>query len=131
MADTLTKNVLFSGNNRYDVLCVNDSDGTGGTQTAVDKSALTGPNGIAPGRLGIRRITYDVGGFEAVDVVFDHTTDDVAISLTGAGFYEFDPPLIDPNSAGDTGDILLVTVSNGAGATTDRYAIKLECVLKA
>lgn len=132
MADTVDNLVLFNGGNIYKVRCLNHSDGTGESAVVkVDKSTLIGPNGVAPGRLAIRRVTWAIFGFEAVKVLFDHTTDDEALMLSGSGYEEFDPPLVDPNTSGDTGDILFTTVSSGAGAAGDSYNITLELVLKA
>ena len=92
----------------------------------VDKSGLTfGPHGSAePSGLSIMKITYDVG--QDTDILWDHTTDDLAVSLyAGQGCLDFTDVggIHDPKSAGGTGDIVLTT---NAGAGANEYSIKLE-----
>lgn len=129
MADTVDTIVVFSGTRRRVVRLLNLSDGTGETGVIkVDKSALIGPNGKEPTKLVIEKIEYAVDGM-SVRLYWDHTTDDEIAVLTGAGFFDWTDSggLVDPGSAGDTGDILLTTVGHTAG---DSYNITLWLRLK-
>ena len=133
MADTVDVRVMFSSKRHYHVRLVNHSDGTGESAVVkIDKSTLTGPDGTEPGRIVIEEVTYSVNGFEGVKLLWDHNTDDEALMLSGSGYYDFRPSagLIDPASTGGTGDLLLTTVSTGAGAAGDSYDIYLICRLK-
>ena|SRR3990167_1915364 len=132
MVDTVDSIVIYSSPRRYVVRLTNISDGTGESAVAkVDKSTLTGPDGTEPGRLMVERIEYDCGGMQ-VRLFWDHDTDDELAVLSGAGFLDFTDGgkyagLVDPNSAGGTGDILLTTNAHTAG---DAYQITLFLRLK-
>lgn len=130
MADAVTTNVLFSGTKRYNVVLTNVSDGTGETNVVkIDKSTLTGPEGAEPGSIAIEYIEWDIQGFDYVKLAWDHTADDTALVLYGGGLMDMTDrsKLIDPASAGGTGDLLLTT--SGLGATFS-YTIHLRCILK-
>jgi len=123
MTDTVTTHTTEDGP-RYHVIHIqNLSDGTGESAVQkVDISTLLGPDGkvgLAPSRFAIKSCRWDVQGFTSVQVLFDATTDDEALTLSGNGYDEFDPPIQDPQSTGTTGDIRVTT--NGAinGASYD------------
>jgi len=102
--------------------CTNESvDGTGETAAIkVDKSAKTGPNGAEPSKLAIYEVVGSVKGFNAVKVLFDHTADDEAVYLVpGANGYSFAEigGLVDPGSAGGTGDIVITTDGGDADSS--------------
>lgn len=145
MADVVTTNVLWNPGTaatakqnakEYLVHCTNLSDGTGETNVVkVDKSTLFSTAGIEPVALNIDRIEYSIQGFKAVKISWDHTTDQTAVVLgTGCGFFDFTgglyllrdfgytSGLLDPQGAGDTGDILFSTIAPAANAT---YSITL------
>jgi hypothetical protein len=130
MADSVDTNVIFNGTNKYIVRLTNVSDGTGESGVIkVDKSALIGPTGVAPGRIAVLSIQWAIQGFSSVKLLWDHTTDDEIAVLSSAGFFDYTQGggLLDPNSAGDTGDILLTTVGATSTAT---YDITLTLKLK-
>ena len=84
----------------------------------VDKSATPS----ASGKLAITKVDYNVQGFTNVLIAFDHTADDTAVVLgPGTGTVDLSATggIIDPASAGGTGDIVLTTAGNSAGDTYD------------
>ena len=119
MADAVATRILFKGNKRAEYIFSNLSDGTGEAAVQkVDISALPG----APTKVAIEKVQFVTVGM-AVNVLFDHTADDLALVLNGTGeFCMKDAPLADPASAGGTGDILFTTVGHTNG---DSYCIKL------
>ena len=129
-ADTLT---LFSGSRRKVYRFTAIQDAVAADETAVvkvDKSTLTGLNGVEPGRLAIEKIRWTMQGFNSIRVLFDHTTDDEAVVLNGTrGELDYTDigGLVDPASAGTTGDILFTTQGGAAQAT---YTVDLYLRLK-
>jgi hypothetical protein len=107
----------------YSARFTNISDGTGESAVAkITLSSLIGPQNIAPTAVKIREILYNIQGFSSVRILFDHTTDDVAAVLpAGTGYMDFTGlnGLMDPRSAGATGNILFTTVGASATATYD------------
>lgn len=141
MADVVTTNVLWNPTSKqnakeYIAHFTNISDGTGETNVRkIVKANLLSTAGVAPVALNIDRIEYSIQGFKGVKISWDHTTDDTAVVLgTGCGFLDFTgglyllrdaghtSGLLDPQSAGDTGDILFSTIAPAANAT---YSITL------
>ena len=104
------------------VRLTNLCDGTGESAVIkIDKSATK----ASAGRLGIERIQANIYGFTYVDLLFDHTADDLAIRLNPGNYivdYSALGGIVDPESAGGTGDIVLTTAGNTAG---DYYDITL------
>jgi hypothetical protein len=123
MADTVDVRPLFVGTRRVAYRFTNVSDGTGeAAVTKVDISTLVGPDGrAAPTRTVIEQIEWSIQGFTSVRLFWDHTTDDEIAVLSGAGFKDFREVggMVDPASAGDTGDIKLTTAGAAANATYD------------
>ncbi len=123
MADTVDVKVVLSGTKYYILHLTNISDGTG--ESAVikaDISGLIGANGLAPTGTSIREVAWSIQGFTSVRLFWDHTTDDEIVVLgTGSGILDFSGigGLVDPRSAGGTGDILLTTAGAAAGSTYD------------
>ena len=133
MADAVTSTVMNDGMRNYSIKMTNFSDGTGESAVKkIDISTLAGPvNATAPSCFAIKSVQYDIGGFQAVKILFDATTDDVGLLLTaGQGFldYESDNHIVDPKSTGTTGDIMLTTVGAAADAS---YDITLNLIKKA
>lgn len=127
MADAVTTNTITNG---YDKLCVhltNISDGTGESAVVkVDKSTFLARDGAEPASMDIEQIRWNIQGFTSVRLLWDHTTDDVAMLLNGNGYEDFrgdteraPKGLADPRSSGGTGDILLTTAGAVSGATYD------------
>lgn len=122
MADVVDSLVLFSGKNRYSVRLTNISDGTGESAVAkIDKSTLTGPDGTEPGKIVIEQLSWAIQGFASVRLHWDHTTDDEIAVLAGVGYNDYRPVggMVDPASAGGTGDVVLTTNGGGSGSTYD------------
>lgn len=122
MADAVNTNVLYSGQAIYVVRFTNLSDGTGETNVIkVDRSTLTGPAGVEPTNLIIQEMAWNIQGFTSVKIAWDHNTDDTAALLSGNGYRNYDGTngLVDPLSAGGTGDILFTTAGTTSGNTYD------------
>lgn len=141
MADAVTARTIVDTPDIFVVHLTCISDGTG--EAAVikaDKSALVFCQGIvtagvraAPAEaasLDIEGVQWNIQGFTSVRILWDHTTDDVALVLAGTGSSDLIGPgnargaitlgkLADPRSAGATGDILLTSIGATATATYD------------
>lgn len=122
MADTVTTRVLASDPKHYTVRLLNRSDGTGESNVKkVDRSTLTGPDGIEPKNLVVDSIRWAVQGFSYVRLHWDAATDDDVAVLCNNGYENYsdvggDP---DPRSATNVGDILVSTVGAVSGASYD------------
>ena len=132
MTDAVDSNVLGDGLRNHIVRLQNTSDGTGESAVVkVDASTLVGPiKNAAPSYFAIKNVQYDISGFTAVNLLFDATTDDAALTLSpGQGYMDFDDMgnFNDPQSTGTTGDIVLTTVGAAAAAT---YDITLHLIKK-
>jgi hypothetical protein len=94
----------------------------------ADLSALSG----APTKCAIRKLEYYGTTNAAATIVgaWDHTTDDHAFSFKGPSYlttvcFEEGNGLIDPASAGGTGDLVLTTTLLDSGDVFSLY-IELE-----
>jgi len=124
MADAVNIKTVFNGGRRLVVRLTNVSDGTGEAAVIkVDKSTFTGPDGTEPTSFVVEKIEYDILGMQ-VQLHWDHTTPDIIAVISGAGYLDWVAAggLVDPLSAGGTGDIELTTVGHTAG---DSYTITL------
>lgn len=129
MADAVKNIVLSDGQKYYGIHLSNISDGTGESAVIkVDKSTLLASDGAEPASLDIASARWCIQGFTRVTLLWDHTTDDTALVLTGSGYDDFvngpysdrtPKGLADPRSSGQTGDILLTTTGAVSGATYD------------
>ncbi len=132
MADAVVVSVLEETKTHYAIHMTNHSDGTGeSTVTKVDKSTLLASDDAEPASLDIEQVTWAIQGFSSVNVLWDHTTNDVALLLSGSGFNDFtfraeelisvsrSNGLTDPRSSGSTGDILVTTLGAAADSTYD------------
>ena len=129
MVDTVNSLVLVNQPPYYTIRLTNVSDGTGESAVVkVDKSGLVDINGLEPLALDLIGIEWDVGGMN-VTILWDHTTPDRAIVLTGQGEWDQsrDGAIRDPRTAGGTGDILLTT---GAHTSGDAYMILLRLKMR-
>lgn len=126
MADAVRSQTLIDSDRVAIMKFTNVSDGTGESGVIkVDVSALSAPAGKTCTSVAIERIyasTYGMG----VDILWDATTDVLAMTLSQDQFfeYQFDDigGLWNDAGAGKTGDILFSTVGATAG---DRYTIIL------
>lgn len=129
MADTVDNRVIRNGK-YYVTRHVNYSDGTGETGVAkLDLSAITRWDGRTPTYCKIDRIEFNIVGM-SLRIHWDHTADDeVAILPPGSGIIdvEADGGLVDPITAGGTGDVLFTTVGASSG---DSYDVTLYTKLK-
>lgn len=130
MADTVATHVLLDSKTHYVAHFTNISDGTGESAvTKVDKSAIgVASDAAEAASLDIEKISWNCDGM-AVRVLFDHTTDDLAMVLSGSGSIDFTASplagiegisklaLKDPRSTGGTGDVLFTTTGHTSGDT--------------
>ena len=121
MADAVTSQKIVDGPKNVVYAFTNISDGTGESAVLkVDVSALNG----APIAVRIRKVAYSTFGM-GVQILWDATTDVVALVLNGYGEIDFNGFGGLPNNAGagKTGDVLFTTLGATAG---DSYTIVLE-----
>tara|TARA_B100000131_G_C17739992_1_gene460647 strand:+ start:105 stop:488 length:384 start_codon:yes stop_codon:yes gene_type:complete len=89
--------------------------GTNSAASIVDASALEGA--ASNPRLSIVACQWTTGS--QTNILFDASSDDVALSLNGNGAYNVGsqqmPPVPNPGSSGATGDILLTNGSASVG----------------
>lgn len=122
MADVVDSIVVFSGTRKKTLRLTNVSDATGEAAVVkADISTYIGLNGKAPTRTVIEEIEWAIQGFTSVRLFWDHDTDDEIAVLTGVGSVNWRDAggLLDPASAGGTGDIVLTTAGALSGATYD------------
>lgn len=124
MADTVDTLVLVSGQNRRAIRITNVSDGTGESAVSkIIKANFVGPDGVnAPGKLVLEEIQWSIQGFTSVRLFWAHTTpDEISVLGTGNGYFNFRNVggLVDPASAGGTGDLTVTTAGAVSGATYD------------
>lgn len=131
MADAVVVTTIKETPDELILHLTNISDGTG--EAAVVKAAKANyldRNKAAPAALDIQWVRWAVQGFSSVRLLWDHTTDDLAMVLSSNGFEDFigmgegvypvvTTGLRDPGSAGGLGDLLLTTAGAAAGATYD------------
>ena len=90
---------------------------TNAAASILDASTLVGAADDGSERLAIVSIQWTVGS--QTDILFDATTDDVAVSLNGSGSYNTSaqsmPSIPNPASTGVTGDIKLTNSSASVG----------------
>jgi|TARA_Y100000310_G_scaffold187950_1_gene187930 hypothetical protein len=125
MADTANTQVLRNGPRDYVANFTYEYNDTGESAVKkVDISALTDANGATATYSAIDRIDYDVSTGMTVAVEFDATANDEIAVLFGQGTFDWTDlgGLVDPKSAGTTGDIKFTTVGHAAG---DTYTITL------
>jgi hypothetical protein len=126
MADAVASQTLIDGDRVAILKFTNISDGTGETGVVkVDVSALAAPAGKVCSTVSIDRIYASTVGM-GVDILWDATTDVVAMTLGPDQFYEYQfddiGGLWNNSGAGKTGDVLFSTIGAASG---DRYTIIL------
>ena len=125
MADAVTSQTLQDGDKSVVMKFTNISDGTGYDDTVVDVSLLQAQSGSGAACTGvaIQCVWYECSGM-AVDLLWDATTDVIAWTLSGYGYFDFRSagPLTN-NASSPTGDIMFTTTGHASG---DRYAIMLK-----
>lgn len=122
---------IIKGRNRFVINVTGAFSAADETDTVlIDKSTITGPDGIEPTSIKIDEITWAVGaGFDHVLLEWDHGTDDVLDYFQGQGYMDYRPygGKDDPNP-GTTGDLILTTVG---GAANDTYSFLISGKFKA
>ena len=126
MADAVTSQTLQDGDKVAVMKFTNISDGSGEAAVKkVDVSALQTQSGSDATCTGVTIdcIWYECNGL-SVDLLWDASTDVIAWTLSGYGYFDFRSagPLIN-NASSPTGDIMFTTTGAGSG---DRYAIMLK-----
>jgi len=133
MADTVNTQTIFSGARKKVYMFSNISDGTGESAVVkIDRSGLTGQNGVAPTYLVIEELQWSIQGFTSVRLYWDDGTDDEIIMLApgnGVATWVAVGGLKAPQVPGDAteGDIQLTTAGALSGAT---YSITMVVRLK-
>ena len=127
MADAVTSQTLQDGDKSVVMKFTNISDGSGEAAVKkVDVSALQAQSGSGAACTGvaIQCVWYECSGM-AVDLLWDATTDVIAWTLSGYGYFDFRSagPLTNNSASGKTGDIMFTTTGAGSG---DRYSIMLK-----
>jgi len=130
MADSVTTTTILDHPRRLVVKITNNSDGTGESAVVkVDKSTLTGLNGLEPSSLVIESIKGEVSGM-SVYIYADHTTDIPIARLGGLARVDIDYKNVgglQTAGAGDTGDITLTTSGHASG---DSYDLTISMLKK-
>tara|TARA_R100001369_G_C3268885_1_gene159651 strand:- start:369 stop:767 length:399 start_codon:yes stop_codon:yes gene_type:complete len=126
MADAVTSQTLQDGDKSVVMKFTNISDGSGEAAVKkVDVSALQTQSGSGAACTGvsIQQVWYECNGM-SVDFMWDASTDVIAWTISGYGFFDFRSagPIIN-NASGPTGDIMFTTVGHDSG---DRYAVMLK-----
>lgn len=121
MADTVTTRILANGARNLVMRFTSLSDGTGESAVAkVDASDVAyGYKGVAPGvYLKIKQVSWRVP-VGAVRVLWDATTDEDALILSGEGFEGFNPHIKCPAISGATGILRFTTAGFLANSSYD------------
>lgn len=131
MADAVTVKTVMNTPTHLVLHLTNISDGTGETLvTKADKSTFTASDGAEPDSLDLEQVRWAVQGFSSVRLLWDHTTDEVGMVLSGNGFDDFryvhgvnnfveTSGVKDGRGAGGTGDLFLSTAGTTSGNTYD------------
>ena len=121
MADAVTTTTISDGTHKAVIQLTNLSDGTG--ESAVTK--------IACSSVLIEKVSHSIIGFTQVQLLFDATTDTIALGLAqdSNGHMDFSEfgGLKNTAGSGKTGDINLTTIG---ASSNDSYVIVLELIKK-
>tara|TARA_R110002153_G_scaffold63919_1_gene171306 strand:+ start:696 stop:1103 length:408 start_codon:yes stop_codon:yes gene_type:complete len=131
MADAVSTTVLSDGTHKAVIQITNLSDGTGeAAVTKIDVSSLVPrADGTACSSVRIEKVAHSVTGFTQVQLLWNATTDTIALSLAEASnghmdFSEFGG-LSNTAGSGKNGDINLTTLG---AASNDTYVIVLDLI---
>ena len=132
MADAVTSTTIVDDERRLVIQLNNLSDGTGESAvTKVDVSGLsTRADGTTCSGVKINRIYHSVVGFTQVQLLWNATTNTIAIALAQDSnghmdFGYFGGLQSNAAASGKTGDIKLTTVG---ASNLDSYIIVLDCI---
>ena len=126
MADAVASQTLQDGDKSVVMKFTNISDGSGEAAVKkVDVSALQTQSGSGASCTGVTIdcVWYECNGM-SVDLLWDASTDILAWTLSGYGYFDFRMagPLVN-NASSPTGDIMFTTTGAGSG---DRYVVMLK-----
>ena len=128
MADAVTTTTIIEGTHRAVIQLTNLSDGSG--EAAVQKIEVAALNSRADGTacngVFIDKVHHSVVGFTQVQLLWEATTNSIAIALAqdSNGHMDFsDFGGIQSYGSGKTGDIMLTTIG---AANLDSYVIILD-----
>ena len=126
MADAVTSQTLQDGDKSVVMKFTNISDGSGEAAVKkVDVSALQTQSGSGASCTGvtIECVWYECNGM-SVDLLWDASTDILAWTLSGYGYFDFrmPGPLVN-NASSPTGDVMFTTTGHSSG---DRYTVMLK-----
>ena len=128
MADAVSTTTIIDGTHRAVIQLTNLSDGSG--EAAVQKIEVAALNSRADGTacngVFIDKVHHSVVGFTQVQLLWEATTNSIAIALAqdSNGHMDFsDFGGIQSYGSGKTGDIMLTTIGD---ANLDSYVIILD-----
>ena len=129
MADAVSTTVLSDGTHRAVIQITNLSDGSG--ESAVTKIDVSGSatraDGTACSGVRIEKVTHSITGFTQVQLLWNATTNTIALALAEAsnGHMDFSSfgGLSNTSGSGKNGDINLTTLG---AASHDTYVIVLD-----
>tara|TARA_R100001086_G_scaffold83482_1_gene40803 strand:- start:2505 stop:2912 length:408 start_codon:yes stop_codon:yes gene_type:complete len=133
MADAVSSTTILDGTHKAVIQLTNLSDGTGESAvTKIDVSALaTREDGTACNGVIIEKVHHSIIGFTQVQLLWDATTDTIALGLSqdSNGHMDFSAfgGLQNTSGSGKTGDINLTTLG---AAANDNYVLVLELLKK-
>ena len=133
MADAVPSTTISDGAYKAVIQLTNLSDGTGeDAVNKVDVSGLTArEDGTACSSVLIEKVSHSIIGFTQVQLLFDATTNTIALGLAqdSNGHMDFSDfgGLKNTAGSGKTGDILLTTIG---ASSNDSYVIVLELIKK-
>tara|TARA_R100000995_G_scaffold17329_1_gene6862 strand:- start:617 stop:1024 length:408 start_codon:yes stop_codon:yes gene_type:complete len=133
MADAVTSTTISDGTHKAVIQLTNLSDGTGeDAVNKIDVSGLTArEDGTACSSVLIEKVSHSIIGFTQVQLLFDATTNTIALGLAqdSNGHMDFSDfgGLKNTSGSGKTGDILLTTIG---ASSNDSYVIVLELIKK-
>ena len=122
MAPVVDVKTIFDGDKRLAVRLTSEDDGVGETAVVkVDASTFTSFNEPVT-HFSVEEIEWNVQDYSSVKLEWDATSNDVIDILSGSGYKDyrsFGGGMIDPQSAGSTGDIVITTAGQTAISTYD------------
>jgi len=129
MADAVTSTTIIDGTHRAVIQLTNLSDGTG--EAAVQKIEVAALNSRADGTacngVFIDKIHHSVVGFTQVQLLWEATTNTIAIALAqdSNGHMDFSEfgGIQNTSGSGKSGDIMLTTIG---ASNLDSYVIILD-----
>ena len=133
MADAVATQTIQDGGATAIFRFTNVSDGTGESAvTKIDVSSLAArEDGTACSSVLIEKVSHSIIGFTQVQLLFDATTDTIALGLAqdSNGHMDFSEfgGLKNTAGSGKTGDINLTTIG---ASSNDSYVIVLELIKK-